>query len=119
VPSDNKSLGRFDLTGHSAVRRAACRQSKSHSTSTERLLNVSRGLERPARTRIVIKASIGLTEAETSACRDARSPAEKTISSATPLARAQGRCTVHTVEEALKDVGRQGCPERREEDGAT
>jgi len=106
--SDNKSLGRFDLTDIPPAPRGMPQIEVAFDIDANGILNVSaKDVKTGKEQRIVIKASSGLTEAEIKRMvGDAEAHAEEDKKFRELVgARNKADATVHTVEKALKDVG--------------
>src|SRR5271170_6875569 len=106
--SDNKSLGRFDLTDIPPQPRGMPQIEVGFDIDANGILNVSaKDVKTGKEQRIVIKASSGLSEAEIKRMvSDAEAHAEEDKRFRELVgARNKADATVHTVEKALKDVG--------------
>jgi molecular chaperone DnaK len=106
--SDNKSLGRFDLTDIPPAPRGMPQIEVAFDIDANGILNVSaKDVKTGKEQRIVIKASSGLSEAEIKRMvSDAEAHAEEDKKFRELVtARNKADATVHTVEKALKDVG--------------
>src|SRR4030081_81672 len=106
--SDNKSLGRFDLTDIPPAPRGMTQIDVGFDIDANGILNVSaKDVKTGKEQRIVIKASSGLTEAEIKRMvSDAETHAEEDKKFRDLVSgRNKGGATIHTVEKALKDVG--------------
>jgi len=106
--SDNKSLGRFDLTDIPPQPRGMPQIEVGFDIDANGILNVSaKDVKTGKEQRIVIKASSGLSEAEIKRMvGDAEVHAEEDKKFRELVgARNKADATVHTVEKALKDVG--------------
>src|SRR3984957_10473702 len=106
--SDNKSLGRFDLTDIPAAPRGMPQIEVAFDIDANGILNVSaKDVKTGKEQRIVIKASSGLSEADIKRMvSDAEAHAEEDKKFRELVgARNKADATVHTVEKALKDVG--------------
>jgi molecular chaperone DnaK len=106
--SDNKSLGRFDLTDIPPSPRGMPQIEVAFDIDANGILNVSaKDVKTGKEQRIVIKASSGLSEAEIKRMvGDAEAHAEEDKKFRELVgARNKADATVHTVEKALKDVG--------------
>ena len=106
--SDNKSLGRFDLTDIPPQPRGMPQIEVGFDIDANGILNVSaKDVKTGKEQRIVIKASSGLSEAEIKRMvGDAEAHAEEDKKFRELVgARNKADATVHTVEKALKDVG--------------
>src|ERR1700723_1782448 len=106
--SDNKSLGRFDLTDIPAAPRGMPQIEVTFDTDANGILNVSaKDVKTGKEQRIVIKASSGLSEAEIKRMgSDAETQAEGTKKFGEVVsARNKADATIHSVDKALKDVG--------------
>jgi molecular chaperone DnaK len=106
--SDNKSLGRFDLTDIPPAPRGMPQIEVTFDIDANGILNVSaKDVKTGKEQRIVIKASSGLSEAEIKRMvSDAESHAEEDKKFRELVgARNKADATVHTVEKALADAG--------------
>src|SRR6202040_2188647 len=106
--TDNKSLGRFDLTDIPPAPRGMPQIEVAFDIDANGILNVSaKDVKTGKEQRIVIKASSGLSEAEIKRMvGDAEAHAEEDKKFREVIgARNKADATVHTVEKALKDVG--------------
>jgi molecular chaperone DnaK len=106
--TDNKSLGRFDLTDIPPAPRGMPQIEVAFDIDANGILNVSaKDVKTGKEQRIVIKASSGLSEAEIKRMvGDAEAHAEEDKRFRELVgARNKADATVHTVEKALKDVG--------------
>jgi molecular chaperone DnaK len=106
--SDNKSLGRFDLTDIPPAPRGMPQIEVGFDIDANGILNVSaKDVKTGKEQRIVIKASSGLSEAEIKRMvSDAEAHAEEDKKFRELVgARNKADATVHTVEKALKDLG--------------
>ncbi|MFI5002134.1 MAG: molecular chaperone DnaK, partial [Reyranellales bacterium] len=106
--TDNKSLGRFDLTDIPAAPRGMPQIEVTFDIDANGILNVSaKDVKTGKEQRIVIKASSGLTEAEIKRMvEDAEAHAEEDKKfHELVAARNKADATVHTIEKALKDLG--------------
>jgi molecular chaperone DnaK len=106
--TDNKSLGRFDLTDIPPAPRGLPQIEVAFDIDANGILNVSaKDVKTGKEQRIVIKASSGLSEAEIKRMvGDAEAHAEEDKKFRELVtARNKADATVHTVEKALKDVG--------------
>ncbi|HME38544.1 MAG TPA: molecular chaperone DnaK [Steroidobacteraceae bacterium] len=106
--SDNKSLGRFDLTDIPAAPRGMPQIEVAFDIDANGILNVSaKDVKTGKEQRIVIKASSGLSEAEIKRMvNDAEAHAEEDKKFRELVgARNKADATIHTVEKALKDAG--------------
>jgi molecular chaperone DnaK len=106
--SDNKSLGRFDLTDIPAAPRGMPQIEVAFDIDANGILNVSaKDVKTGKEQRIVIKASSGLSEAEIKRMvGDAEAHAEEDKKFRELVgARNKADATIHSVEKALKDVG--------------
>jgi molecular chaperone DnaK len=106
--TDNKSLGRFDLTDIPPAPRGMPQIEVAFDIDANGILNVSaKDVKTGKEQRIVIKASSGLSEAEIKRMvGDAEANAEEDKKFRELVgARNKADATVHTVEKALKDVG--------------
>jgi molecular chaperone DnaK len=106
--TDNKSLGRFDLTDIPPAPRGMPQIEVTFDIDANGILNVSaKDVKTGKEQRIVIKASSGLTEAEIKRMvEDAEAHAEEDKKfHELVAARNKADATVHTIEKALKDLG--------------
>jgi molecular chaperone DnaK len=106
--SDNKSLGRFDLTDIPPAPRGMPQIEVAFDIDANGILNVSaKDVKTGKEQRIVIKASSGLSEAEIKRMvGDAETHAEEDRKFRELVgARNKADATIHTVEKALKDAG--------------
>jgi molecular chaperone DnaK len=106
--TDNKSLGRFDLTDIPPAARGMPQIEVAFDIDANGILNVSaKDVKTGKEQRIVIKASSGLSEAEIKRMvGDAETHAEEDKKFRELVgARNKADAAVHTVEKALKDVG--------------
>jgi molecular chaperone DnaK len=106
--TDNKSLGRFDLTDIPAAPRGVPQIEVAFDIDANGILNVSaKDVKTGKEQRIVIKASSGLSESEIKRMvSDAEAHAEEDKKFRELVAaRNKADATVHTIEKALKDVG--------------
>jgi molecular chaperone DnaK len=106
--SDNKSLGRFDLTDIPPAPRGMPQIEVTFDIDANGILNVSaKDVKTGKEQRIVIKASSGLSEAEIKRMvSDAETHAEEDKKFRELVAaRNKADATIHTVEKALKDAG--------------
>ncbi len=106
--SDNKSLGRFDLTDIPPAPRGMPQIEVAFDIDANGILNVSaKDVKTGKEQRIVIKASSGLTEAEIKRMvADAEAHAEEDKKFRELVgARNKADAAVHTIEKALKDLG--------------
>jgi molecular chaperone DnaK len=106
--SDNKSLGRFDLTDIPPAPRGMPQIEVAFDIDANGILNVSaKDVKTGKEQRIVIKASSGLSEAEIKRMvSDAEAHAEEDKKFRELVgARNKADATVHTVEKALADAG--------------
>ncbi len=106
--SDNKSLGRFDLTDIPSAPRGMPQIEVAFDIDANGILNVSaKDVKTGKEQRIVIKASSGLSESEIKRMvSDAEAHAEEDKKFRELVgARNKADATVHTVEKALADVG--------------
>src|ERR1700674_3638789 len=106
--TDNKSLGRFDLTDIPPAPRGMPQIEVAFDIDANGILNVSaKDVKTGKEQRIIIKASSGLSEAEIKRMvSDAEAHAEEDKKFRELVgARNKADATVHTVEKALKDVG--------------
>ena len=106
--SDNKSLGRFDLTDIPPAARGMPQIEVAFDIDANGILNVSaKDVKTGKEQRIVIKASSGLSESEIKRMvGDAEANAEEDKKFRELVgARNKADATIHTVEKALKDVG--------------
>ena len=106
--TDNKSLGRFDLTDIPPAPRGMPQIEVTFDIDANGILNVSaKDVKTGKEQRIVIKASSGLTEAEIKRMVDdaeAHAEEDKKFHELV-AARNKADSTVHTIEKALKDLG--------------
>ena len=106
--SDNKSLGRFDLTDIPAAPRGMPQIEVTFDIDANGILNVSaKDVKTGKEQRIVIKASSGLSEAEIKrmvADAEAHAEEDKRFRELV-AARNKADATVHTVEKAMTDAG--------------
>jgi molecular chaperone DnaK len=106
--TDNKSLGRFDLTDIPPAPRGMPQIEVAFDIDANGILNVSaKDVKTGKEQRIVIKASSGLSEAEIKRMvADAETHAEEDKKFRELVAaRNKADASIHTVEKALKDVG--------------
>jgi molecular chaperone DnaK len=106
--TDNKSLGRFDLTDIPPAPRGMPQIEVAFDIDANGILNVSaKDVKTGKEQRIVIKASSGLSEAEIKRMvSDAESHAEEDKKFRELVgARNKADAAIHTVEKALKDAG--------------
>src|SRR5471032_1985265 len=106
--TDNKSLGRFDLTDIPPAPRGLPQIEVAFDIDANGILNVSaKDVKTGKEQRIVIKASSGLSEAEIKRMvGDAEAHAEEDKKFRELVgARNKADATIHSVEKALKDVG--------------
>jgi molecular chaperone DnaK len=106
--TDNKSLGRFDLTDIPPAPRGMPQIEVAFDIDANGILNVSaKDVKTGKEQRIIIKASSGLSEAEIKRMvGDAEAHAEEDKKFRELVsARNKADAAVHTVEKALKDVG--------------
>jgi molecular chaperone DnaK len=106
--SDNKSLGRFDLTDIPPAPRGMPQIEVGFDIDANGILNVSaKDVKTGKEQRIVIKASSGLSEAEIKRMvSDAETHAEEDKKFRELVsARNKADATIHSVEKALKDAG--------------
>jgi molecular chaperone DnaK len=106
--SDNKSLGRFDLTDIPPAPRGMPQIEVAFDIDANGILNVSaKDVKTGKEQRIVIKASSGLSEAEIKRMvSDAEAHAEEDKKFRELVgARNKADATIHTVEKALKEAG--------------
>jgi molecular chaperone DnaK len=106
--SDNKSLGRFDLTDIPPAPRGMPQIEVAFDIDANGILNVSaKDVKTGKEQRIVIKASSGLSEAEIKRMvSDAEAHAEEDKKFRELVgARNKADATIHTVEKALNEVG--------------
>jgi molecular chaperone DnaK len=114
--SDNKSLGRFDLTDIPPAPRGMPQIEVAFDIDANGILNVSaKDVKTGKEQRIVIKASSGLSEAEIKRMvGDAEAHAEEDKKFRELVgARNKADATIHTVEKALKEVGDKISDEER------
>jgi molecular chaperone DnaK len=106
--SDNKSLGRFDLTDIPPAPRGMPQIEVAFDIDANGILNVSaKDVKTGKEQRIVIKASSGLSEAEIKRMvsdAEAHADEDKKFHELV-VARNKADATVHAVEKALKDAG--------------
>jgi molecular chaperone DnaK len=106
--SDNKSLGRFDLTDIPPAPRGMPQIEVAFDIDANGILNVSaKDVKTGKEQRIVIKASSGLSEGEIKrmvADAEAHAEEDKRFRELV-AARNKADATVHTIEKAVKDVG--------------
>jgi molecular chaperone DnaK len=106
--TDNKSLGRFDLTDIPPAPRGMPQIEVAFDIDANGILNVSaKDVKTGKEQRIVIKASSGLSEAEIKRMvSDAEAHAEEDKKFRELVAaRNKADATIHTVEKAMKDAG--------------
>ena len=106
--TDNKSLGRFDLTDIPAAPRGLPQIEVAFDIDANGILNVSaKDVKTGKEQRIVIKASSGLSEAEIKRMvGDAEANAEEDKKFRELVgARNKADATIHTVEKAIKEAG--------------
>jgi molecular chaperone DnaK len=106
--TDNKSLGRFDLTDIPPAPRGMPQIEVAFDIDANGILNVSaKDVKTGKEQRIVIKASSGLSEADIKRMvADAEAHAEEDKKFRELVAtRNKADATVHTIEKALKDLG--------------
>jgi molecular chaperone DnaK len=106
--TDNKSLGRFDLTDIPPAPRGMPQIEVAFDIDANGILNVSaKDVKTGKEQRIVIKASSGLSEAEIKRMvSDAETHAEEDKKFRELVAaRNKADASIHTVEKALKDLG--------------
>ncbi|HEV7611483.1 MAG TPA: molecular chaperone DnaK [Steroidobacteraceae bacterium] len=106
--TDNKSLGRFDLTDIPPAPRGMPQIEVAFDIDANGILNVSaKDVKTGKEQRIVIKASSGLSEAEIKRMvSDAEAHAQEDKKFRELVtARNKADATIHTVEKALKDAG--------------
>ncbi len=114
--TDNKSLGRFDLTDIPPAPRGMPQIEVAFDIDANGILNVSaKDVKTGKEQRIVIKASSGLSEAEIKRMvGDAEAHAEEDKKFRELVgARNKADATIHTVEKALKDAGDKVSDEER------
>jgi molecular chaperone DnaK len=114
--SDNKSLGRFDLTDIPPAPRGTPQIEVAFDIDANGILNVSaKDVKTGKEQRIVIKASSGLSEADIKRMvGDAEAHAEEDKKFRELVgARNKADAAVHTVEKALKDVGDKASDEEK------
>jgi molecular chaperone DnaK len=114
--TDNKSLGRFDLTDIPPAPRGMPQIEVTFDIDANGILNVSaKDVKTGKEQRIVIKASSGLTEAEIKRMvEDAEAHAEEDKKfHELVAARNKADATVHTIEKALKDLGDKASEEEK------
>jgi molecular chaperone DnaK len=114
--SDNKSLGRFDLTDIPSAPRGMPQIEVTFDIDANGILNVSaKDVKTNKEQRIVIKASSGLSEAEIKRMvSDAEAHAEEDKKFLEVVAaRNKADAALHTVEKALKDLGEKVSDEEK------
>jgi molecular chaperone DnaK len=114
--SDNKSLGRFDLTDIPPAPRGMPQIEVAFDIDANGILNVSaKDVKTGKEQRIVIKASSGLSEADIKRMvGDAEAHAEEDRKFRELVgARNKADAAVHTVEKALKDLGEKVSDEEK------
>jgi molecular chaperone DnaK len=114
--SDNKSLGRFDLTDIPPAPRGMPQIEVGFDIDANGILNVSaKDVKTGKEQRIVIKASSGLSEAEIKRMvSDAETHAEEDKRFRELVtARNKADAAIHTVEKALKDMGEKISDDQR------
>jgi molecular chaperone DnaK len=114
--TDNKSLGRFDLSDIPPAPRGMPQIEVAFDIDANGILNVSaKDVKTGKEQRIVIKASSGLSEAEIKRMvSDAEAHAEEDKKFRELVgARNKADATVHTVEKAIKDVGDKASEEEK------
>jgi molecular chaperone DnaK len=114
--TDNKSLGRFDLTDIPPAPRGMPQIEVAFDIDANGILNVSaKDVKTGKEQRIVIKASSGLSEAEIKRMvGDAEANAEEDKKFRELVAaRNKADATIHTVEKALKDVGEKASDDEK------
>ncbi len=114
--TDNKSLGRFDLTDIPPAPRGMPQIEVAFDIDANGILNVSaKDVKTGKEQRIVIKASSGLSEGEIKRMvGDAETHAEEDKKFRELVgARNKADAAVHTVEKALKDVGDKATDEEK------
>ena len=114
--TDNKSLGRFDLTDIPAAPRGMPQIEVAFDIDANGILNVSaKDVKTGKEQRIVIKASSGLSESEIKRMvGDAEAHAEEDKKFRELVtARNKADATVHSVEKALKDAGEKVSEDER------
>src|SRR6202522_1025451 len=114
--TDNKSLGRFDLTDIPPAPRGMPQIEVAFDIDANGILNVSaKDVKTGKEQRIVIKASSGLSEAEIKRMvGDAEAHAEEDKKFRELVgARNKADAAVHTVEKAIKDVGDKASEEEK------
>jgi molecular chaperone DnaK len=114
--TDNKSLGRFDLTDIPPAPRGMPQIEVAFDIDANGILNVSaKDVKTGKEQRIVIKASSGLSEAEIKRMvGDAEANAEEDKKFRELVAaRNKADATIHTVEKALKDVGEKASEDEK------
>jgi molecular chaperone DnaK len=119
--SDNKSLGRFDLTDIPSAPRGMPQIEVAFDIDANGILNVSaKDVKTGKEQRIVIKASSGLSEAEIKRMvGDAETHAEEDKKFRELVgARNKADATIHTVEKALKDLGDKLSEDEKKSAGA-
>jgi molecular chaperone DnaK len=118
--SDNKSLGRFDLTDIPPAPRGMPQIEVAFDIDANGILNVSaKDVKTGKEQRIVIKASSGLSEAEIKRMvSDAESHAEEDKKFRELVtARNKADAAIHSVEKALKDVGEKASDDQKKAAG--
>jgi molecular chaperone DnaK len=114
--TDNKSLGRFDLTDIPPAPRGMPQIEVAFDIDANGILNVSaKDVKTGKEQRIVIKASSGLSEAEIKRMvGDAEANAEEDKKFRELVAaRNKADATIHTVEKAIKDVGEKASDDEK------
>jgi molecular chaperone DnaK len=114
--SDNKSLGRFDLTDIPPAPRGLPQIEVTFDIDANGILNVSaKDVKTNKEQRIVIKASSGLSEAEIKRMvADAEAHAEEDKKFLELVAtRNKADATLHTVEKAIKDLGEKASDDEK------
>src|SRR5471032_200859 len=114
--SDNKSLGRFDLTDIPPAPRGMPQIEVAFDIDANGILNVSaKDVKTGKEQRIVIKASSGLTEGEIKRMvEDAEAHAEEDKKFHELVgARNKADATVHTIEKTLKDLGEKASEDEK------
>jgi molecular chaperone DnaK len=114
--TDNKSLGRFDLTDIPPAPRGMPQIEVAFDIDANGILNVSaKDVKTGKEQRIVIKASSGLSEAEIKRMvNDAEANAEEDKKFRELVgARNKADAAIHTVEKALKDLGEKATDDEK------
>ena len=114
--TDNKSLGRFDLTDIAPAPRGLPQIEVAFDIDANGILNVSaKDVKTGKEQRIVIKASGGLTEGEIKRMvEDAEAHAEEDKKfHELVAARNKADATVHTIEKSLRDLGEKASEDEK------